>query len=410
MKKTYKQPYSVFFLSTIIWANLLCDDAFAAGIKYWEQTGFWHENRMLILGGLIILLILFYKSSWVSYGKMLRLYRGRYFPETKPPLTPPQASYLLSQDGASSFLAWLIQACQSGALKLQYKKNRPTPWYISRNKTETPDASLDNELLDALFSDETRINIEGAFSADPNPKIKRAFKKFTKHIKTDTSGLIQKKPTSFPAWLLAGALIAEMPYLSGWGSDDSIFYAVTVSFLVIFTALLTYGFRKLLPLFVPSAIYLTIAVIGIAILTAVAVTFHRVVLIKELAPPYLTLYFYPEVVTAIGVLALNAPVIPKDMNLLAQIYGYRTYLGKISYPIKEQDLAWTLGLETHTFGDMLQYQESQLPKWLNTDERDTQKMVTALHHKLPSALRRAIFGQSKKGMKRSRSRSDFSRS
>ncbi len=363
---------------------------------------------MMILGALIILLILFYKSVWVSYGKILKLYRGHYFPETEPSLTAPQASYLLSQDGVSSFLAWLIQRCQSGTLKLHYKKNRPTPWYISSNKTETPDASLDNELMNALFSDETRINIEGAFSADPNPKIKRAFNKFTKYIKTDLSGLVQKKPASFPAWLLVGALIAEMPYFIGWGSNDSIFFAFTASFLVIITALLTYALHRLLPLFVPSVISLTIAALGIAILTAVAIAFHGV-LVEEFAPPYMTMYFYPEVVTAIGVLALNAPVIPKDMNLLAQIYGYRSYLGKISYPIKEQDLAWTLGLETHTFGDMLQYQASQLPKWLTTDEKDIQKMITSLHQDLPSAVRRAIFGQSTKGLKRSRSRSDFSR-
>jgi len=364
---------------------------------------------MVILCALIILLILFYKPVWISYGKILKLYRGRYFPETKPPLTAPQASYIYSQDGASSFLAWLIQACQSGTLKLQYKKNRPTPWYLSRNNGETSNSSLNQELLDILFSEDTKINIAGAFSADPNPKIKRAFKKFTKHIKTDVSEILQYKPTSFPAWLLVAVLIAEMPHLIGWNSGDSIFYAFTASFLIIITALLTYGLRKLLPLFVPSVIYLTIAAIGIAIVTAVAVAFHRVILVNELAPPYLTLYFYPELVTAIGVLVYTAPVIPKDMNLLAQIFGYQAHLGKISYPIKEQDLAWTLGLEIHTFGDMLQYQDSQLPEWLNADERDIQKMITYLHQKLPSAVRRAIFGQSKKGMKRSRSRSDFSR-
>ena len=358
---------------------------------------------------LIFLLLLFYRSVWASYGKILRLYQGRYFPETKPPLKAPQASYIYSQHGTSSFLAWLIQACQSGALQIHYKKNRSSPWYISRNKTETPNATLDQELLDILFAENAKINIEGAFSADPNPKIKQAFKKFIKHIKTDTSELLQSTPGSFPAWLLLAALIAEMPYLNGWVSGASIFYISTASFLVIISGLLIYGLRKLLPFFIPSAIYLTIAAMGIAIAITVAVAFHRAILVNELAPPYLTLYLYPEVVTAIGVLVWTAPVIPKDMNLLAQIFGYQAQIGHGSYPIKEQDLAWTVGLETHLFGDMLQYQDNQLPEWLNTDESDIQKMITCLHQELPSVVKRAIFGRSKKGMRHSRSRSDFTR-
>ena len=124
MKKIYKQLYSIIFLSINILVSVLGNNAFAVELKYWEQTGFWHENRMLILGALIILLILFYKSVWISYGKILKLYRGRYFPETKPPLTAPQAGYISSPHGISSFMAWLIQACQSGVLKIYYKKNR----------------------------------------------------------------------------------------------------------------------------------------------------------------------------------------------------------------------------------------------------------------------------------------------
>ncbi len=409
MRSSYKQPFFIILLSMIILTCFLCNVAFTAETKYWEQTGFWYENRMAILCALIILLILFYKSVWVSYGKILTLYRGTYFSETKPPLTAPQASYIYSQHGTSSFLACLIQACQSGTLKLQYKKNRTTPWYIALNKTATPNASWDQELLDILFSDDTKINIEGAFSADPNPIIKRTCKKFIKHIRTDTSDLLHYKPTSLPAWVLLVALLSEMPYLNGLGSNDSMFYIFTAPFLVIIIALLIFGLRKLLPLFVPNAMSLTIATMGIAIATAVAILFHRM-LVQELAAPYFTLYLYPELVTAIGVLVFTAPVIPKDINLLAQSFGYQACIGQASYPIKEQDLPWTVGLETHLFGDKLEYQENQLPEWLDTDERDIQKMIICLHQEFPSTIKRAIFGQSRKGLRRSRSRSDFSRS
>lgn len=100
------------------------------------------------MGVLIILLIIFYKTVWGSYKKLFQLYREAPPTPEKPPFTVLQTSYLYSQQEPLCFMAWLIQACQSGALKLHYKKSRTSPWYISRNKTEPPNSPLDQQLLD----------------------------------------------------------------------------------------------------------------------------------------------------------------------------------------------------------------------------------------------------------------------
>jgi len=115
--------------------------------------------------------------------------------------------------------------------------------------------------------------------------------------------------------------------------------------------------------------------------------------------PYFILYFYPEVVAAVGVLVFTIPSMPKDMNLLMQILGYRKYLGQKSYQIKMNDLAWTLGL--NLFSDIFDndplYQDNQLPEWLITNERDVKKMIKRLHLEFPASIKKAIFGEYEHG-------------
>ncbi len=337
---------------------------------------------------LIILLIGFYRSVWGSYNKLFQLYRETLPAPTKPPVTALQASYLFSQQKPLFFMAWLIQSCQAGALTLHYKKGI-YPWHIYRKKTDAPNESFDLQLFDILFSEENKVHIE-ASGSEPNPIFEKASERLTKHIKTDTSHLLQNKPTGFPAWLLLAALLAEVLCLNGLNALQHTIPAIA---LVVFSAVPLFAFCKVLPSLLngKKVILWTAGIIFILI----SVIVHWAFLSASFTGPYITLYFFPEAAAAIGVLVYAMPALPKDINLLTQIIGYQKFLGQTSYLIKGQDLAWTLGFDIHSdiFDHELNYQDNHLPEWLKADESDVQKMIRHLHLELPASIKKAIYGE-----------------
>jgi len=379
-----------------IWIIFICNNAYATTIKDWEQSGFWYEHRLLFIGVLVVLLILSYKSVWDSYKKWFRLHRETPFSSNKPPLTTLQASYLYSQQEPLCFTAWLVQACRSGALTLHCHKG-PYPWSISKNMLRTSASSLDQQLLDILFRDGNELGIHPV-SSKPNPKFENAFRNIIGHIKEDTADLIQPKPISIPAWILLLALLMEMPFLNGLGA---LVYTIPAFGLVAFSAVILFALCKSLPVLLGGKNVLLWA--AITIFLSIGVIVHWGFLGASFTGPYFILYFYPEVVAAIGVLVVTAPSLPKDMNLLMQILGYRKYLAQKSYPTKEHELEWTLGLNLHAdiFDNDPDYQDDQLPQWLIADESEPKKVIQRLHLELPGSIKSAIYGESEGPKRRS---------
>jgi hypothetical protein len=248
---------------------------------------------------------------------------------------------------------------------------------------------LDQQLLDILFRDGDKVEIHPVFSK-PNPKLEKAFKKLIKNIKKDTADLIQHKPTSIPAWILLCVLLLEMPFLNGL---DALVYTIPAFGMVAFSAFPLFALCKSLPLLLGGKNVLLWA--ACAIFLSIGVISHWGFLSASFTGPYFILYFYPEVIAAVGVAVFTIPSMPRDINLLIKIIGYRKYLGQKSYQIKTLDLVWTLGLNLHSdiFDNDPNYQDNQLPEWLITDESDVKKMIKRLHLEFPAGIKEAIYGE-----------------
>ncbi len=94
-----------------------------------SMPSFWQDYRMLIMGGLVAALFVYYKPIWDAYKHLIQIYRESLESSRKPPLSPLQASYHYQQDQTRCVLTWLIDLCCQGALSLRYKKGF-YPWLL----------------------------------------------------------------------------------------------------------------------------------------------------------------------------------------------------------------------------------------------------------------------------------------
>lgn len=351
---------------------------------------YWLQNRFLLLGGSIILLIFYFLPVLRNYKTLINLYKKSSPSSLKPSISVKIANYIFLQNKSSCFTLWLIQCCQSGLMTLHYEKGG-APWSISRNPDALKVSEQDRALLNQLFERNQTISLEPSFS-DPIPECQDVSNQLYKAIKTKNSSFMQRKMSSFPVWFLLVGLFAELFYLSPLYSTPGLFViafalAGTTAFLIYAIIYLLQGFfngqyiLSLIMLIVP------IFIMGIA---------HWGLTGINNGGFYFSTCFYPDVVVSIALIVYLAPDLPKEPFLLQQIVAYQKYLQSESTVI-EQELSWRIGLEVGlgTFSHQWTYKDQKIPNWIKTNETDIQYLIEALHSFFPANVNTAINGSVK---------------
>jgi len=123
---------------------------------------FWQDNRMMIIGCLMVALFLYYSSIWISYKNFIQIQRDSHEQSGKPSLSALQASYHYQQDQTRCVVTWLIDLCSRGALSLHYR-NGSRPWSVSRGTNQKMSGS-DQELVEILFQEKPNVSLRASFS------------------------------------------------------------------------------------------------------------------------------------------------------------------------------------------------------------------------------------------------------
>lgn len=365
---------------------------FIFGSASYSPTENWVEDRELFLSGIIILLLFYYQSVWRSYGKLIEVYRNSPLTSTKPSLSAQQASYLYLQNNSLNLSTWLVELCLSGVLTLHYKKG-VDPWSISRNSWKLPASESDKKLLDIMFKNE-EIKAIKDFSYDPDPQFEQVSKTLYKKIKKDNQHLLQKKNSSFIAWLLVILFICELPFINTLYPDSPGLVAIGIM-LSLSTGFAVYAICYQLPSFYNNKKASAYLLISIAII--ITGVFHWGGLDIYDSVPWFPTYIFVEIMVVIAVAVYAIPQLPDSIYLLSQVVGYQKYLQETKNPLKEDDIPWIIGLDTISVFSSIQvdFKDNTLPEWLKSEEHDVKKLMQIFHETFTTSVNSAINGKNK---------------
>ena len=372
-------------------------DAFQSAMKFLFNPdnsialpSIWQKNRMFVWGCLVAVLFIYYTPTWQVYRSLIRTYRASHVIAKKPPLNLLQASYMYRQDKALTMVTWLIDLCSRGVLLLHFNKG-VHPWSITQTEHSTKNIE-DQRLVDILFQDKKQINLKAVFH-DPEPNVQDVAERLIKDLRKKNAHFFKTHKSSFPAWLLLSALIAEIPFYSASLNTIGPEILVTTIASVAFSAFPAYMLYKVL---FSSSKYLVYILSAAALFFFLAIHFFLFTGMA-IVKPYFPTAFYPDLMVVMIVFIYNAPLLPENSSLFSHLLGYKKYLSQSGYLIQERDLPWTLGLNIHAglFESSFAYTERNLPNWLLGDGNDSNYIIKNLHQTFYQNVSESIYGRMK---------------
>ena len=347
---------------------------------------YWLQNRVLILGGIIILLIFYFYSALRNYKTLINLYKKTDISSVKPPISVQAANYVFLQNKSSCFTLWLIRCCQSGFITLHYEKGG-APWSISQNSGAVKASEQDKALLSQLFIRNNTLSLDSSFS-DPVSEVLEASDHLYEAVKAKNRSFMQRNMGSFPAWIVLGGLFIESFFLSSLYSTPGLI--VICIALTISTGVFIYSLTYLFQGFFNGQHIMSLIMLIVPFMIMVGV--HWGLTGINNGGFYFATCFYPDVVMSIALIVYLAPRVPKEPFLLEQIVAYQKYLQSESSVI-EQELSWRIGLEVFSsvFSSRWIY-KGQIPDWIKSNESDKQYLIEALHTSFPASVNTSIYG------------------
>jgi len=360
---------------------------------------FWQENRMVLLGGLVIALLAYCKPTWNSYKNLIQIYRESGVNSRKPAISPLVASYIYNQGKVTCMTAWLVDLCCRRALSLRYRK-KLHPWSLRRKRGSKVD-DTNKELLNILFRNSDIVQLKASFS-DPDPDVKETAEKLYKATVENNNQVFHNRQSGLPGWILLFGLISEIPFYIASQSSNLVATLPVTLFSTAICVAPVYVICAFLPQFFNGPRITAFAMLTLSLLFALFGQF--LIFSSASTASYWSAAFFPNIAAAIITMVYQAPLLPKDNFLLPQIIDYQKHLAEDGYQIQEEDIPWTLGLGVHA--DIIErsfrYGGRSMPEWLlRSSEDDVQVLMKMLHQTFATDVNRAINGETS-GSKNSR--------
>ncbi len=354
---------------------------------------FWQENRMVILGGLVSLVFILYRKTWLTYRQLTQLYSTSPAWGKRPSvLSALQASYLYRQDQTLCLVTWFVDLCRRGLLSLTYTKGI-NPWTVGRG-TAKVQGLPEQDLIETLFQNRESICLQAILS-EPDPDVLKVATQLYKETREKNTISFMPHQSSLLAWFVLAALIAEIPlYLASQPTWHPAALVVTVFSAALFAAP-AYVFAAELPRFFSASRVTSYLKLGVVVLFVVII--HFFLITDRALGSYWSTAFFPDLLVMLIVLVWKVPLLPENTTLLSQLIGYAKHLEAAGYSIREEDLPWTLGLGIHSdilAGDF-SYDEDVLPRWLHTRQQDVQPMMKLMHQSFGQQVSEAVNGKQK---------------
>lgn len=370
-------------------------DALFIGATPFIPEQYWLEERLLVIRAIVLLLIAYYFTTWVSYKNLIKIYNSKSPLPTKPTLTVQQANYIYLQDKLTTLKVWILDCCQNNFLNLHYKKSI-NPWTLKRNPAKIPPYEFEQKLIDTLFADESEKNIRDNYS-DPDQQFEQLANTLFRHTQTNNSHLMRTKSSSFFAWLILIILFIEIPFLNNFFPDVPAMIMLSLV-MTASTALFIYGISYNLQSYFNNS--RLIAYFITALFLFIAVIIHYFILKDLFNMSYFTVQFYLDIVVSIAILVAKCPLLPKDSYFLEQIIGYQNYLQNKQDGIDENELIWALALDAD-INLFKNYNNNKYPGWLVSYDDRVKVVIPELQESLSTSLKNAIYGIRKQKSHRS---------
>ena len=373
-------------------------DALFAGNTPFFPDRYWFEERLSIIGMVVLLLILYYFPTWGSYRYLIKTYNNKSLITTRPALTTQQANYIYRQDKLATLKTWLLDCCQSGFLSLHYKKGA-NPWTIKRNPAKIPPFESEQKLINILFAGQDEKSIRDYYS-EPDPQFEQAANQLFQQTKTSNAYLMHRKSTSFLAWFILVILLFEIPFLNSRFPDAPamiMLCLIMTASTALFVSTIAYNFQSF---FNNSKL---IAYLVASLTFFIAIIIHYFILHDFFNMSYFYVQFHLDVVISIAILVQKQPALLKDNFLLEQVIGYQNYLQNKRDGINADELIWVLALEADV-NLLTKYQSDKQPKWLFNYDDSVRVIIPELQNSLITSLNNAIYGVKKHKSRMSRNR------
>jgi len=359
---------------------------------------FWQNNRMLFFGIAILIVLYYYKPVWLTYRSLIGVYRKGSEQQKEPDVSVLQGSYFYQQDKTVSLMTFLIDLCRRGVLILSYA-GRKQLWSISRvsGTMEGKMESSEIEIVDKLFQNRKKIKMKASLS-DPDPDVRQAAEELFKKLKEDNRQFSREKKSLMPVVVFFLAVSAELPfYIASQSSQmPAVFFITLVS--AVLAAIPAYVFYKDFPAYFNEPelpVFIKLFIAFVVVLISLLYIFSN----RHGIAPYWSIALYPDLAAVIMVSVYTVPMLPKDHHLLQQIIGYRRFLYYHDYPIKEENLLWSLALGLHTgfIKNTFVYEEETVPEWIHLEDSEeeigVQKLMKRLYQALPVQISQAVNGE-----------------
>lgn len=350
---------------------------------------FWKKYRSLIFWGIVVALLLYYRSTLANYTRIAKLYTATRQNSGKPSVPPLTATYIWRQ-GQNVLAAWLMDMFRQKALILHNRKGS-NPWSISKGP-KTPEKKMDSDLVDEMFTDETIVTLYAPLG-EPNPPLKNAHLSLVNHLKQQHSDLFYTKNGPFLLYLLFVTILAEIPFhIAELPYKASPATTVIAFFSAFAIALPFYAVsHEFLSFFTGSWVRGSLMVFGAGIMSVVAL-----IILLSIPKLEIAVIILPAFILSMAAIVHNAPLPPKNRMLFKQILGYQKYLRQSGRPVKDQDLSWTIGLDVHTdIDNSLTYANQKMPEWLETDEKVSEVIIRRQHQTFGQYVNEALYGKMK---------------
>jgi hypothetical protein len=353
----------------------------------------WQDYRILVIVGVFVLLLLFYKKVFLNYLRFSNILQGCEVLDVRPQTPLIQAAYYFQQDKVRCLLAWIMELCEQGGLTLHYVKGA-FPWALGFDGTAKI-SSIDRERIKALFVKGNSVMLKAWMKA-PNSELQSLAYDLYDEVKKKGKGQRSSIKGSWLAWMILIALIVEIPFFSASLEGEHVALLPVVVFATLLTAIPAYVFSYTYSLlFTESRVmgYFMMAVSFMFPLIGIAVMFSA----DRFSGLYLPAALFPGLALCCVILVIKQPVLPQDESVLAQIFGYRKYLAREGYRIGEEDLPWTISLGVHSdmIANEFSYAEQDFPFWLKTVDPDVPAVIKLLHQTLQRGLNEAVNGEMK---------------
>ncbi len=363
----------------------------------------WQDYRILVIVGVFLLVLFYYKSVFLGYLRFSKILQGSVVLDVRPKIPLMQAAYYFQQDKTRCLLAWIMELCDQGGLTLHYVKGA-YPWALGFDGAAKI-SSVDRERIKALFTGGDSVMLK-AWMKGSNTELQSLAYELYDKVKQKGKGQGRSTKSSWLAWLILIGMIAEIPFFSASLEGEHVALLPMVVFATLLTSIPAYAFSYAYSLLFTELRltgYFMIAVSFMFPLIGIAVIFSA----SRFSGLYLSAALFPGLALSLIILVMKQPILPQDESMLAQIFGYRKYLAREGYRIREEDLPWTISLGVHSdiIANDFSYAEQNFPNWLKTVDPNVQVVMESLHQSLQPALNDAVNGEMKSGRRISSSRS-----